>query len=264
MHHRAWTFTWVCRSGCCPSTSGGTEISDARRCPVIRHSDQNGAVLLIDAANVVGSRPTGWWRDRAGAARTFVDQVRAAVDSGRLAQPVILVLEGQARGGVPDGTAHGVTVLHATGSGDDMLIDVASSASMNWSHSSRRIAAYGGGLRPWGPTWLDRARSLTSSSNELNTARCAATCRAATFRPYAVPGPEGAHSCRGRRAVTLDPTVSERRDRGTPRPVGAGRGLIGRTLGSSRLPRGVGPTLRDMTPSSRRPHANVNGPSRSS
>jgi hypothetical protein len=129
VHHRAWTFTWVCRSGCCPSTSGGTEISDARRCPVIRHSDQNGAVLLIDAANVVGSRPTGWWRDRAGAARTFVDQVRAAVDSGRLAQPVILVLEGQARGGVPDGTAHGVTVLHATGSGDDMLIDVASSAS---------------------------------------------------------------------------------------------------------------------------------------
>jgi hypothetical protein len=104
-------------------------ISDTRRCPVIRHSDQNGEVLLIDAANVVGSRPTGWWRDRAGAARTFVDQVRAAVGLGRLAQPVIVVLEGQARGGVPDGTADGVTVLHATGSGDDMLIDVASKAS---------------------------------------------------------------------------------------------------------------------------------------
>ena len=92
-------------------------------------NDQNGAVLLIDAANVVGSRPTGWWRDRAGAASTFVDQVRAAVDSGRLAQPVIVVLEGQARTGVPDGTADGVTVLHAAGSGDDMLIDVASHAS---------------------------------------------------------------------------------------------------------------------------------------
>jgi hypothetical protein len=96
---------------------------------VIRHNDQNGAVLLIDAANVVGSRPTGWWRDRAGAARTFVDQVRAAVDSGRLAPPVIVVLEGQARGGVPHGTADGVTVLHAAGSGDDMLIDVASDSS---------------------------------------------------------------------------------------------------------------------------------------
>lgn len=88
-----------------------------------------GTVLLIDAANVVGSRPTGWWRDRAGAARTFVDQVRAAVESGRLAQPVVVVLEGQARGGVPDGAAGGVTVLHAVGSGDDTLIDVASHAS---------------------------------------------------------------------------------------------------------------------------------------
>jgi hypothetical protein len=86
-------------------------------------------VLLIDAANVVGSRPTGWWRDRAGAARTFVDQVRAAVDSGRLAQPVVVVLEGQARRGVPDGDANGVTVLHAAGSGDDTIINVASNAS---------------------------------------------------------------------------------------------------------------------------------------
>ena len=51
-----------------------------------------------------------------------------AVGSGRLAQPVIVVLEGQARGGVPDGIADGVTVLHATGSGDDKLIDVASNA----------------------------------------------------------------------------------------------------------------------------------------
>ena len=96
---------------------------------MVRKDDQNGGVLLIDAANVVGSRPTGWWRDRAGAARTFVDQVRAAVDSGRLAQPVVVVLEGQARRGVPGGDANGVTVLHAAGSGDDTIIDVASNAS---------------------------------------------------------------------------------------------------------------------------------------
>jgi hypothetical protein len=25
-------------------------------------------MLVIDAANVIGSRPTGWWRDRPGAA----------------------------------------------------------------------------------------------------------------------------------------------------------------------------------------------------
>jgi hypothetical protein len=91
--------------------------------------NQTGAVLLIDAANVVGSRPTGWWRDRAGAARTFVDQVRAAVISGRIAQPVIVVLEGKARAGAEPRLAGGVTVQHALGSGDDMLVDLARRAS---------------------------------------------------------------------------------------------------------------------------------------
>jgi hypothetical protein len=97
--------------------------------PAPRDTDKTGAVLLIDAANVVGSRPTGWWRDRAGAARSFVDQVRAAVDSGRIAEPVVVVLEGKACQGVPAGDADGVTVIHAAGSGDDLLIDVTSSAS---------------------------------------------------------------------------------------------------------------------------------------
>ncbi len=81
-------------------------------------------MLLVDAANVVGSRPTGWWRDRAGAARSFVASVRAAVASGRIAQPVIVVLEGKAREGAQAELADGVTVLHADGSGDDMLVDV--------------------------------------------------------------------------------------------------------------------------------------------
>jgi len=57
-----------------------------------------------------------------------VDQVRAAADSGRIAQPVVVVLEGQAREGVPEGVADGVTIVHAAGSGDDTLIDVASTA----------------------------------------------------------------------------------------------------------------------------------------
>jgi hypothetical protein len=91
--------------------------------------DQTAEVLLIDAANVVGSRPTGWWRDRAGAARTFVDQVRAAAASERIAQPVIVVLEGKARQGAAPGLADGVTVEHAVGSGDDMLVDIAGRSS---------------------------------------------------------------------------------------------------------------------------------------
>lgn len=86
-------------------------------------------MLLIDAANVIGSRPNGWWRDRSGAARAFVEQVRALAEAGRLTQPVVVVLEGKARGGVEPGVADGVTVVHAPGSGDDMLIAVAGDAT---------------------------------------------------------------------------------------------------------------------------------------
>jgi hypothetical protein len=86
-------------------------------------------VLLIDAANVIGSRPDGWWRDRPGAARAFVGRVRAAVAAGRLAEPVVVVLEGKARGGVASGQADGVTVVHASGSGDDTLVAIAADSA---------------------------------------------------------------------------------------------------------------------------------------
>lgn len=79
-------------------------------------------VLLIDAANVVGSRPTGWWRDRARAAEEFVARVRAATSGSNLSPPVVLVLEGAARRGVEEGVTDGVEVVHARGHGDDALV----------------------------------------------------------------------------------------------------------------------------------------------
>ncbi len=85
---------------------------------------QTDVVLLIDAANVIGSRPTGWWKDRPGAARAFVERVRVAAKNGALGDPVVVVVEGKAREGVDPGTADGVTVLHASGSGDDTLVAV--------------------------------------------------------------------------------------------------------------------------------------------
>jgi hypothetical protein len=85
-------------------------------------------VLLIDAANVIGSRPTGWWKDRPGAARVFVERIRTAAKEGRLSEPVVVVLEGDARGGVEAGVDEGVTVLHAAASGDDTLIAVIAEA----------------------------------------------------------------------------------------------------------------------------------------
>jgi hypothetical protein len=53
-----------------------------------------------------------------------VARIRAAVGSGLITQPVVVVLEGRARDGAPSGPGGGVTVLHADGSGDDMLIEV--------------------------------------------------------------------------------------------------------------------------------------------
>jgi predicted RNA-binding protein with PIN domain len=82
-------------------------------------------VLLIDAANVVGSRPDGWWRDRAGAARRLVDQIRAS----DLPRPIVVVLEGAARRGVEEGVADEVEVVHARGEGDDTLAALAAKAA---------------------------------------------------------------------------------------------------------------------------------------
>jgi hypothetical protein len=115
-------------------------------------------VLLIDAANVVGSRPTGWWRDRAGAARQLVDRVRAATSESRLLKPVVIVLEGAARQGVEEGLVDGVEVIHAPGEGDDTLAALAEvggddvilvSADRALGERVRRV---GGDVR--GPTWL--------------------------------------------------------------------------------------------------------------
>jgi hypothetical protein len=82
-------------------------------------------MLLIDAANVIGSRPTGWWRDRPGAARRFTERVRATVTAGRLDPPVTLVLEGRARAGAEETEMDGVEVVHAPGEGDDAIVAIA-------------------------------------------------------------------------------------------------------------------------------------------
>lgn len=82
--------------------------------------------ILVDGANVVGSRPNGWWRDRAGAARALVATLSALADE----HEVTIVLEGQARGGVAAGVHEGVAVVHAPGSGDDTLAQLAEEADV--------------------------------------------------------------------------------------------------------------------------------------
>jgi uncharacterized protein YaiI (UPF0178 family) len=82
-------------------------------------------MLVIDAANVIGSRPTGWWRDRPGAARAFTERVRATVTAGQLDPPVTIVLEGRARAGADEADVDGVEVVHAPGEGDDTIAAIA-------------------------------------------------------------------------------------------------------------------------------------------
>ncbi|MDG4857894.1 NTP pyrophosphohydrolase [Streptomyces sp. T-3] len=85
----------------------------------------NSTLLVVDAANVVGSVPDGWWRDRRGAAERLRDRLVAYADEGVAGHPgpldVVLVVEGAARGvdSVP-----GVRVVSATGSGDDRIVEL--------------------------------------------------------------------------------------------------------------------------------------------
>ena len=116
-----------------------------------------GRVLVIDAANVIGSRPTGWWRDRPGAARRFTEQVRATVADGRLDPPVTVVLEGQSKRGADEGEADGVAVVHAPGEGDDTI------AALAGAHAGTVVVTADRGLAERvraalgevvGPSWL--------------------------------------------------------------------------------------------------------------
>ncbi|MEV5615915.1 NTP pyrophosphohydrolase [Streptomyces bacillaris] len=85
--------------------------------------------VIVDGANVVGSVPDGWWRDRRGAAERLRDSLVPYAADGVPGVPgpveIVLVVEGAARGvaSVP-----GVEVVSAPGSGDDLIAELAAGA----------------------------------------------------------------------------------------------------------------------------------------
>lgn len=76
-------------------------------------------VLVVDGANVVGSRPDGWWKDRAGAARKLHERLLVA---DLPYDVVVLVLEGKAKAGVTAGRDHHVRIVHAPRDGDSAIV----------------------------------------------------------------------------------------------------------------------------------------------
>jgi predicted RNA-binding protein with PIN domain len=115
-------------------------------------------VLIVDGANVVGSRPTGWWRDRAGAAARLHQSIAAADLRYDL---VVLVLEGDARRGQPVGEDSTIHTVHAPGSGDDAIVEQVRTRRTDGDDVvvvtadrvlRQRVAAAGGSSV--GPSWL--------------------------------------------------------------------------------------------------------------
>jgi 8-oxo-dGTP diphosphatase len=94
--------------------------------------------LVVDAANTVGSRPDGWWRDRAGANRRLVEGCAVLATGGvpgaelpdgldfaalsRTWPRVVVVVEGAARAVADDVAPGGVDVVAAARSGDDEIV----------------------------------------------------------------------------------------------------------------------------------------------
>ncbi|TDB79979.1 MULTISPECIES: hypothetical protein [unclassified Micromonospora] len=120
-------------------------------------------LLIVDGANVVGSRPDGWWRDRAGAAARLRDALAPLAARGlppELPPPVevVLVVEGAAREvrGTPE-----VRTVPAPGSGDDTIVDLVRAAP-----DRRRLVVTADrelrarvnrlGAEVHGPRWLPR------------------------------------------------------------------------------------------------------------
>lgn len=87
--------------------------------------------IVVDVANVMGSVPDGWWRDRAGAADRLIQRMGALAATGVPASalglgatgwfaPIVAVVEGQAK--AVDAAPEGVVIVRAEASGDDEIV----------------------------------------------------------------------------------------------------------------------------------------------
>ncbi|WP_353813492.1 hypothetical protein [Agromyces sp. SYSU T00266] len=129
-------------------------------------------VVVVDVANVVGSRPDGWWRDRAGAATRLLERmprlVGRAVDAPDAADAaeepsvvlarVVAVLEGAAKAA---SAPEGIDVVLAPADGDGAIVDEAA----RFAEAGERVLVVTAdrglrerlarGVATIGPSWLN-------------------------------------------------------------------------------------------------------------
>jgi 8-oxo-dGTP diphosphatase len=118
--------------------------------PMLRAELAREVMLVVDVANLLGSRPDGWWRDRAGSTSRLLAELdllaRDGLPAADLGLPgdvrwpdVVAVVEGQARDAarpaapVPDPAqptvrAPGVAVVAASADGDGEIVRVVGAA----------------------------------------------------------------------------------------------------------------------------------------
>ena len=77
--------------------------------------------LVVDGMNVIGSRPTGWWRDPDAAKRALVDRLARLAGAER--RCVLVVFDGRPMADLPEGEHRGVEVRYAERSGPDAADD---------------------------------------------------------------------------------------------------------------------------------------------
>ncbi|QBX54176.1 hypothetical protein EXE58_00940 [Nocardioides seonyuensis] len=114
------------------------------------------SVLVVDGANVVGSVPDGWWKDRSGAARRLHERLLVA-DLAH--DDVVLVLEGAAKAGVRAGRDGHVLTVHAARDGDSEIRARARSAVSSGAHvvvvtADRALGANVSPAQVLSPSWL--------------------------------------------------------------------------------------------------------------
>jgi predicted RNA-binding protein with PIN domain len=108
--------------------------------------------LVVDGMNVIGSRPDGWWRDRAGAARRLharLARLVASDDDG-----VTIVLDGRPLAELPEGVHDDVAVAYARRGGRDAADD-------------RIVELVRGDADPGGLTVVTSDRDLTTRVRAL-------------------------------------------------------------------------------------------------